>query len=353
MTQTDNQTPRATIIVTPRERFGLARESLESLFAETDMPFDLVYVDAGTPRGLRSWLREEAEAKGFTLVSRSSVLPPNRARNLGLEKAGTDYVVFVDNDVIFSKGWLSALIACADEEGADVVAPLTCEGPEIHSVVHQAGGAYAEDRAAFFSAPEGERAIIDHMTHHKVRREELPPLERAETGVCEFHCVLVRRSVFERIGPLDEGMVATKEHMDLCMSVHAAGGKVFFEPASVVTYLFPTRKHAMQVADFPFFLVRWSPEWQRASLDHFRTKWGLKEDEYFRSRYGKLGWRRREGVSKTLLKKLPVFGKRRELVEFGAKFVDPVAALTAKALVWQQARAENASKRNRSQPGER
>lgn len=347
MTHTDSNTPRATIIVTPRERFGLAQQSLESLYAKTDTPFELVYVDSGTPRKLRSWLEAQSKERGFTLASFPTILPPNRARNVGLEKAQTDYVVFVDNDVLFSEGWLSALIECADEENADVVAPLTCEGPEVHAVVHQAGGAYAYDKDDFFMRPRGDRAIVDHMIHHKERRETLPPLERQETGVCEFHCVLVRRSVFDKIGPLDEGMVATKEHMDLCMSVHQAGGTVFFEPKSVVTYLFPTRQHAMEIADFPFFLVRWSPEWQRASLDHFREKWGLAEDDYFRSRYSKLGWRRREGVSKTLLKKAPVLGRNRKFVEFGAKFVDPIAACAARALVWHQARSEGKARQTK------
>jgi glycosyltransferase involved in cell wall biosynthesis len=330
---------RATVIVTPRERFGLARQSLQSLFEHTEAPFDLVYVDAGTPKALRRWLRHEADCRGFKLVSDDNILPPNRARNLGLAEAETDYVVFVDNDVIFSDGWLDALVRCADEEDAAVVAPLTCEGPELHAVVHQAGGDYADSRDAFRAAKKGERRIIDRMDHHKVRLDDLPPLERQETGVCEFHCVLVRRSVFDEIGPLDEKMVATKEHLDLCLSVHQAGGKVFFEPRSVVTYLFPTRQHAMQIVDFPFFLVRWSPEWQRASLDYFREKWELDEDDYFHGRYSKLDWRRREGVSKALIKKIPGIRRQRVLVKIGAAAIDPFVAIAAKALVRQQARA--------------
>lgn len=333
---TTTEQPRATVIVTPRERFGMAKQSLESLFAETDSPFDLVYVDAGTPKELRSWLQAKQGEKGFKLIHHPTVLPPNAARNLGLEAAETDYVVFVDNDVIFSKGWLTALVECGDETGADVVAPLTCEGPEIHKVVHQAGGDYAANREKFWSSPRGERAIADIMNHHKIKLEDLPPLQREETGVCEFHCVMVRRSVFDKIGPLDEGMCATKEHMDLCMSVHEAGGTVWFEPKSVVTYLFPTRAHAMEFDDFPFFLVRWSPEWQRRSLEHFRDKWGLKEDDYFSGRFSKLHWRRREGVSKTILKKIPGLGTNRDFVNFGVRFVDPMAAITASTLVWRQ-----------------
>ena len=335
--------PRATIVVTPRERFGVARESLESLLAVTEEPFDLVYVDAGGPRALSEWVAERAAEHGFTHLRPGRMLTPNGARNLGVRAAKTPYVVFADNDVIFSPGWLSALCDCADEEGADVVAPMTCEGPELHAVIHQAGGQYAEDREAFFAAPRGQRRVVDLMPLQGERLDALPPFERGEIDACEFHCVLARRDLFDRIGPLDEKMLATKEHLDFCMSVHEAGGKVMIEPASVVTYLFPTRHHAMSPADFPFFLVRWSNDWQRRSLDHFRDKWGVAEDEYFLQRYDRLGWRRREGVVKTLVKKTPVLGRNRTFVRGVTRVLDPAAWVIAKLLVARQDRQQRAA----------
>jgi GT2 family glycosyltransferase len=338
--QTGDQVAKTTIIVSPRERFGLARESLESLYAETEGPFELVYIDAGTPKELRSWLEEKEREYGFKRLTFDGMLTPNRARNEGIKAATTDYVVMVDNDVIFQRGWLKALENCADETAAEVVTPLTCEGPELHTKIHQAGGKYAEDREAFFSAKPGERVVVDLMHHQGARVDELPPFERTETDACEFHCVLARRDVFDRIGPLDEKMTATKEHLDFCMSVHQVGGKVMFEPSSVVTYLFPTRHHALSPADYPFFMVRWSNHWQRESLDHFRTKWGIAEDEYFTNRYGNLGWRRREGVVKALVNKNPMIRKNRTVVRAMTRALDPFAYLITSYLVGKQAKFE-------------
>lgn len=349
MITTKGDEPRVTVIVTPRERFGVAKESLESLLTDTVEPFDLVYVDAGGPRRLSAWIAQMAAKHGFTHLRPGRMLTPNGARNAGIAAAKTPYVVFADNDVIFSPGWLKALCDCADEDGADVVAPMTCEGPELHSVIHQAGGKYAEDRHAFFAAPAGERQIVDLMPLQGERLDTLPPFERGEIDACEFHCVLARRSLFDRIGLLDERMLATKEHLDFCMSVHNAGGTVMIEPASVVTYLFPTRQHAMKPADFPFFLVRWSNDWQQRSLDHFRDKWGVAEDEYFLRRYDRLGWRRREGVVKTLAKMTPVLGRNRLYVRGFTKAIDPIAWAISKLLVAKQDRAERAAQGHRGQ----
>lgn len=41
--------PKVTLIVNPRERFSYARQSLESIYANTEYPFNLVYVDVCSP----------------------------------------------------------------------------------------------------------------------------------------------------------------------------------------------------------------------------------------------------------------------------------------------------------------
>src|SRR5690606_3059112 len=170
-------------------------------------------------------------------------------------------------------------VRCADETDAAVVAPLMCEGLPAHKRIHQAGGSFAHDPQAFFEASYGERPLVDDMRLQGVQLADVAAgLQREETQNCEFHCVLVRRSIFDRIGPLDEEMLATKEHLDFCMSVIHAGGKVMFEPKSVVTYVFPCRAAPLTDEDLPYFLLRWSPEWQLRSLDRLEKKWGVAPD---------------------------------------------------------------------------
>lgn len=145
--------PRATIIVTQRERFGMTGESLESLYANTK-GVDVIYVDGKSPARVRDLLKREAMERGFRLIRSETYLTPNQARNMGVAAATTEYVVFADNDVLFSENWLPPLIACADEERAEVVAPLTCQGLPAHTEIHHAGGDYAPggDMAGFFKA---------------------------------------------------------------------------------------------------------------------------------------------------------------------------------------------------------
>lgn len=55
-------------------------------------------------------------------------------------------------------------------------------------------------------------------------------LYRQPTGFVEFHAMLVRTAIFDRIGPLDEGFSCTKEYLDFCMMVTRAGGLIYLEP---------------------------------------------------------------------------------------------------------------------------
>ena len=262
MTSETGTTPtaadRTTVVVTQRERFGMTAESLESLIEHTP-GLRLIYVDGNSPERWKSYLEEMAAEHGFSLIRKEHFLTPNQARNIGLAAAETEFVAFCDNDVLFTDGWLDRLVACAEETDADVVAPLTCQGLPAHTEIHHAGGDYAKggDMEGFFVDDQDlGRDFVEVMHGHGVKLDDLEaPLERQETGMCEFHCALARRTVFDRIGPLDEGMWSTKEHIDFCMAVRRAGGRVMFEPSSVITYVFPCRARPMSSGGLALLLA--------------------------------------------------------------------------------------------------
>lgn len=299
-----------TLIVVPRERFSSTRESLESIYEHTDIPFKLIYVDGASPRPLRNYLENKAREKHFELIRTDHYLPPNRARNLGLRRARTKYVVFIDNDVIVAPGWLGPLVGCAEETGAWLVTPLLCQGRPVHEFVHSAGG-----QCRIVERREGleiKRYIQDAMQSQGQPADQIRPyLERSETEFVEFHCMLARTEVFKRLGPLDEEMLNTREHIDLSLAVRKAGGAVYFEPASTITYL---HDEGLRWSDIPFYMLRWSDEWLGASLKRFQEKWNVDENEYFTKRYKRFGGRRRKAIVKPLVRFLAL-GRENKTLE--------------------------------------
>ena len=244
--------PEVTIIVAPRERFSYTRESLESIYEHTQVPFKLIYVDGGSPSHIKKYLENQAQEKQFQIIRTEHYLSPNHARNLGLRQVDTKYVVFIDNDATRRR----------------IIEKIFKQGRKVADV--------------------------------------RPQLQRQETGLAEFHCMIVRTEIFDKIGLLDEGLLNTKEHVDLCILVAEAGGSVYLEPDSLVTYV---PGPPLELSDVGYYMLRWSDGWEMASLKRLREKWNLSEDKYFQNKYKRLGWRRKMTIIDPISKNLS-FGNR-------------------------------------------
>ena len=258
--------PSVTVVIVPRERFSLAAASLEDVLNNTPHWAPIVYVEGNPPHKVRTALHDVGKNR-VHFISTDTYLPPNKARNLGFADVKTRYVIFLDNDVWVEPGWLEALVACADETGADVVGPLYRQGRREDREIHMAGG------MAHITESNGRRRIrTSHDFQGKPLDEILPQLSRCKTELAEFHGVLIATSTLNEIGGLDEKLLCTREHIDFCMTVRARGGKVMLEPASQVTY---TRPPPFAWSDLGFFSLRWSEDWTQRTLDHFFEKWDL------------------------------------------------------------------------------
>lgn len=285
--------PQVTIVVSQRERFSFTRESLESIYQHTTVPFKLIYVDGNSPSKVQKYLEEQSQKRNFHLIRKDYYLSPNQARNLAIPFVDTEYLLFVDNDVLVSPNWLEYLLQCAEETHATVVCPLTCIGKNFGETVHLAGG---EAHIVEHVKDDGRIKRKVHEKHYFVNRkvaEIQHELKRQKCEFAEFHCMLVRTEIFQKIGLLDEGLLSTREHIDFCMTVNNAGGSFYCEPASVVTYV-PGLK--WELPELEFFMIRWSNAWEIASLEHFAKKWNLAtKDRYFEKRYQRMGHRRHKG----------------------------------------------------------
>jgi len=262
---------RTTVVVAPREQFRVTRPALESIFAHTEVPYKLVYVDGGSPAPVRRYLKRRAQQRGFTLLRTEHHLSPLEARALALPHVDTEYVCFVDNDVIVTRGWLDRLVRCADETEAWAVGPLYLNDDPSRGHIHMAGGeariVEEHGRRAFFEEHRFPQRLVSEVRAH---------LRREPTELVEFHCKLLRREVFDKFEYQHSRYLSCGESLDLCLRLRQAGYPVMLEPAAAVSNLQPP---PFAWSDLPFYLLRWSDEWNRISLDSFRKQWDLPADD--------------------------------------------------------------------------
>ncbi|MEO1498070.1 MAG: glycosyltransferase [Planctomycetota bacterium] len=273
--------PLATIGFVPREVFSTTERSLETLFERTHAPFDLVCVDGASPPDVADYLRAAAEEKGFTLLRTDRYVTPTEARNLVVrwsqDNTPAAPIVFVDNDVLVGEGWLEPLVRCAEETGAWVVGPAYYEHLPEQSKLHMLGGECRIEVGA-----DGRRRYHEkHALQHREVSTVNEPMVRHETELIEYHTVLVTAEFFRRTGLLDEGFRSHAEHGDLCLTARKAGGSVWVEPDSRITYAPPRR---LDEADAEYFFLRWSEAWFEANQRHMAEKWDLDASDQDRGR---------------------------------------------------------------------
>ncbi len=301
--------PQVTIIVVPRERFSYSRESLESVYANTQVPFGLIYVDGNSPKNIQAYLAAQSQLKNFNLIRTKDYLSPNQARNLGLAAVDTKYVVFLDNDVYVEPGWLEKLIDCAEATDAAAVCPLVCCGEkpiseQKHNAICLAGGEakiYLEIRKTTACRKVHYRYYVANYLLAGVKDR----LQRRECELAKFHTLLVRTDLFAAIGQLDEKLLSTKEDIDFCLAIIKARKQIYCEPNSVVTCI---EAKNLSLADLAYFELRWSDAWELSSLKHFNQKWDLSEQSGACSSNYRLGYRRHQALLHPVVKQLSFGG---------------------------------------------
>ena len=294
--------PSVSILITTRDRFGFVRETIEEIYKHTEIPFQMVVVDCNFPKKVSEDLKRLSEEKGFEVIRVNHYLAPSIARNLGSKRCTGKYITFVENDCLVTPGWLTTLVRCAEEAGADAVSPLITEGVPLHTVVHFAGGTIDIQKKVING--KEHRILIDQIRDQgKKLPEARAHMKREEAGAFEVHCLLMRRSMLEKMGYFDKEIVS-KEHVDAVLTVRKLGGKIYFEPGALVGFMSePPLGPPLESMDIAYYMLRWCDRWEMQSLHRMRDKWGLSEAEFFPKRYANVGWRRRMFVVRPFCRK--------------------------------------------------
>lgn len=255
-----------TIGFVPRDRFCRAAESLELLFECTHHPFELVVVDCGTPSPFREQIDRVLRGRdGVTVLRADASVSSNGARNLVLDSTTTEYVCLIENDVFVEEGWLSHLVKACEEHPADAAAPLLLEPRGRRDKVH------FDDRLGHIRRTDsGRLEILPRRTPLETDREA----QRRPTDFVEMHCVLFRRSVFERIGPFDATQHGSRAEVDLSLALWAGDVPTVLEPKSRVTFCAPPAVHP---EERDYYLRYWDLAGARADHRMLEERWNLVE----------------------------------------------------------------------------
>lgn len=262
--------PIVTVIILFRERYGLTESVIDQIARTIRMPARLIYVDAGTPEGLRARITARSTEWGLEVIRFDERLWPSQVRRRIAGSIDTKYAVFIDNDMHVLPGWLERLVECADETGAGLVGPLYLWGDNGRSErVHMAGGELT-------TTPD-PRGILLYERHRHVNEQAGDlELKRGPTDFVEFHCMLLRRELYQAPGMFDDNIVCVHEHIHAALLCREMGYSIYMEPSARVVYLAYV---PYALADLEVFRWRWSSEAAMSTIAAFATRWGFVNDD--------------------------------------------------------------------------
>ena len=244
---------------------------LDALLESTGPQHPVVVVDGRSPRSVAAAFDRAAATDRVRVVRRPRFLASNEARNLGVDAAGTDWIAFVENDVVLSAGWLDALLAMAEAQDAATAYPAylvpTPRGPVVHGI--------GSDLAV--TGPPGARRVEERQVElGRLWNEIADDLAPASRVQAEPHALVTRREVLERMSGLDEGLLSWFDHTDFALHHQRLGVSAWFVPTVTCTYRPPP---PISLIDLPSFALRWGKDWYERSLDRLCTAWSLDRSD--------------------------------------------------------------------------
>jgi N-acetylglucosaminyl-diphospho-decaprenol L-rhamnosyltransferase len=245
------------IIIPVLNQWAYTESCLADLRKSVEADTKIIVVDNGSTDETRARLGgfggvaviRNTENKGFA-----------GACNQGIEaSAGCRWRIFLNNDVLLSRGWYCGLLGAAEQYGIDIISPSMREGPHNYDL---------EDRAAFLLQTLGNHLRKD-MAH----------------GVC----FAVKAPVFDAVGGFDESFrIGQYEEADLYRRARQAGFRIATTGRSFIHHFSSVTQKALSKSSGPdygsenqrYYRCKWKLNWFRRKMEKLQD--GLKLKGYIR-----------------------------------------------------------------------
>lgn len=186
---------------------------LESLFATVKTPARLIIVDNGSEPSVRAFLgslKPRGAIHDIVVLQNETNEGFPKGMNRGISASRAPFVCLLNNDLEFTEGWLEELLEVARQ------------APSV-GLVNPASNTFAQRPPAGVSL----RAYAERLRARRGRY--------VEVGMCIGFCVLIKREVLDRIGPLSEEVERIFfEDEDFSMRAQAAGFQCVVAEAAYV-----------------------------------------------------------------------------------------------------------------------
>lgn len=213
--------PMVSIIIPNRDCADMLEQCINSILDKSTYDnYEILIIENGsTQRETQYYYDEIGKNKRIRVLVWEEGFNFSAINNYGAKQAGGEYILLLNNDTqVISPDWIQQMLMFGQREDVGAVGALLL---------------YPDDTVQHAGVILGIGGVAGH-SHKGYHRDDFGYMSRlciaqnlsAVTGAC----MLVKRSLWDSLGGLDEGYAVAFNDVDLCMRIRRMGKLVVFTP---------------------------------------------------------------------------------------------------------------------------
>ncbi|MPM23742.1 hypothetical protein SDC9_70216 [bioreactor metagenome] len=198
---------KTSIVILTHNKLEYSQKCIESIRQYTDAnSYELIVVDNNSTDETVAWLKKQKDIKA---IYNDKNLGFPKGCNQGIEVATGENILLLNNDIIVTRRWLDNLISClCSNENIGAVGPVT-------------------NNASYYQAINVTYKSVEEMHSFAENFNQSNPSIWEERLKLVGFCMLIKRSVVEKVGLLDELFTPGNfEDDDYSIRIRMAGYKL-------------------------------------------------------------------------------------------------------------------------------
>jgi len=216
---------KVSIIIPHWNNVDVISECLNSISSTDFSNLEIIIVDNASTDNSVKWIKYNYPS--VTLIENDKNYGYAGGCNIGADHANGEYLIFLNNDTIQEKNWVSSLVNTMTSNSRIAALQPKVLNYYNRNIFDYAGGSGGQMDVYCFPFARGRVFAKQEIDEGQYNNKE-------KCFWSSGTCFMVRKNLFHKAGGFDDTFFAHMEEIDLCWRLYAMGFEVWVDPQAIV-----------------------------------------------------------------------------------------------------------------------